>query len=407
MIISYYKGKEQYSYLFLLIIILLEYANSLFRYLGVIEMSCGIFWRKVNFIFLLFCALYIFLKHYVHNRPIQVSRCNIMCITILGYILIGYIITTNKIDISAFANIILPFLMIFLGKRTKLKSNSKIFSVICVSYVLFVAFMYFTYVRNGTVYRYKTAGLNSVYYLVVFFPILALIENKIIQSLLILIIILTAVISLKSTALLAIITCMVIWYFYKSNKKRYDILKLVVFPVIALMFLFILINILKKNRSMDFFDIFVKQNINDGGNGRISIWLHVMKTIFSQNIFNLIFGKGYHSVELLIGMMAHNDFIEAFYDYGLIGLIIFTIFYFSLWYKTLNMIRDDYKYAKSFLMFMIVFTVFCCFSDIIFGGSYDLLLFFNIFALINDYEKWRNCDESINNGSCRFANSRL
>jgi len=66
-----------------------------------------------------------------------------------------------------------------------------------------------------------------------------------------------------------------------------------------------------------------RMGAEDISNGRISIWTNYMDYIFSE-ISIFLFGVGFGG-PLLNGRGAHNSFIEALYNIGLIGLIVYIV----------------------------------------------------------------------------------
>lgn len=70
----------------------------------------------------------------------------------------------------------------------------------------------------------------------------------------------------------------------------------------------------------------------DEGSGRTVTWAKTYALIENSDFGDYIFGHGYKAVEhdSQMGWSAHNDFLEVWYDYGFIGLVLFTLAVVSL-----------------------------------------------------------------------------
>ena len=103
----------------------------------------------------------------------------------------------------------------------------------------------------------------------------------------------------------------------------------------------------------------------------------------NSSIKHWLIGSGYNSVLLskvctdgFLGasVSAHNDFLEVLYDYGVIGISIYVTFFLSLINKGINMVRDQYKYGKSFIssILIVIFT----------SLTSHLIIYLNYYAII-------------------------
>ena len=76
------------------------------------------------------------------------------------------------------------------------------------------------------------------------------------------------------------------------------------------------------------------QNISeDGGSGRDIVFAKVFYSIFDSSTGDFVFGHGYNAVlldKVGFGFSAHNEFLEVFYDYGLVGIMMFSMLFVLL-----------------------------------------------------------------------------
>ena len=108
------------------------------------------------------------------------------------------------------------------------------------------------------------------------------------------------------------------------------------------------------------------EHYDEGGAAvRLERWGIIGENVMSSNYLQLIFGHGYKSVLKLTGGHAHNDFLEVLYDYGIIALALYLMFYISFFIEGLKMYKKNYIYAREFM---------CSFAVAIFLASFSFYL---------------------------------
>lgn len=96
---------------------------------------------------------------------------------------------------------------------------------------------------------------------------------------------------------------------------------------------------------------------DDGGSGRDSIYFDVLNIIYDSSELELLFGHGNFSVKYILGVLAHNDYLELMCDFGAFALFCFVLFIIHLFYCCLkNIVRKNiYKYTLAFSMSVLIF----------------------------------------------------
>ena len=98
-------------------------------------------------------------------------------------------------------------------------------------------------------------------------------------------------------------------------------------------------------------------------NGRSAIWENVLIAFNNSSFIEKIFGHGYHAfrfykyrgyMSILNGNLAHNDYLNTLYDYGIIGLIIYVCFLFSMIRELIRLIKCNSIFAPSFTFSIIL-----------------------------------------------------
>ena len=146
----------------------------------------------------------------------------------------------------------------------------------------------------------------------------------------------------------------------KKWKKMLTIAAISVAAVIAMVFLVQTFNLNILQRFMEISE--------DGGSGRIQIWYRVYLSYSSGSIFERLFGQGYQSVTRLMltgrAILAHNDYLEILHDYGIIGLVLFSIWLFQvlsnfvkMWYRR-DRFLPSYCYTLSAMILLSVLSYF-------------------------------------------------
>lgn len=100
---------------------------------------------------------------------------------------------------------------------------------------------------------------------------------------------------------------------------------------------------------------------DDGGSGRDSIYMLLWNNIQNFDSKELIFGRGYSSVYDLIGLQAHNDFLQIIHSIGIIGLVIYILIYICciskiLSLKVTNHVNKNLKLCSAVIIISFAFT---------------------------------------------------
>ena len=373
-----------------------------------------------NKIFIIICLLmlYMFLGNMtsVCNINLPFHQYILIIITFMTLIGIVNLLKLNSTNYSSFLLlcimllflIIVPTFLFIYNKRWSLEySIVQFFSSFL--WVLFIIYFYMLSKNNIEVLKYlkriiyvlpiflliyinikiisNNTGIpqiSSVYYLIFMIPLLMLNKNKFVKIVGITIIIFALLLAQKRTGLLTLITFFITYYIFMSklnNKSNWDTIKTIIIFIFTLCVSYLIINFISKYINIEILNKMM--NIEeDGGSGRMNLWMQVINALKNSNIITLIFGHGFNSVYYEIGMhlSAHNDFLEIIYDYGILGLFIYLIIFMQLISKGKRLLKNKNPIAPSFIASL--------FSAIIFSISSDLVIYptyFLIFCCIWGY----------------------
>lgn len=258
---------------------------------------------------------------------------------------------------------------VFVGLSEEQKNYIINFQVI-VSYLFFLLFMYATFVMRLTYGLY----LNSCYYSAFFLPFV--LESKSRFKLLnIGIAILPSLISAKRTTFLATLIAVIFYYFADSrNQLHKKTVKNLFALILIFSMIFFLINKFNSNLIERMNGLF-----SDGGSGRDEAVKNVWQLIKRNSVWHHLVGNGPDSLR---GASAHNDFLDVYWKYGILGFLPYIVIVINLFkdYKIAEKIKN--VYFPSYRSCFIIFIICSMFSQLVFVPSYVSLICL-FFALSN------------------------
>ena len=292
--------------------------------------------------------------------------------------------------------IFLFFLFQEIGKNKMLPAerfSNYFFLLTIVCFVLF-----FRYYHTNLSQIVQLTGLNVVYYLTFMFPIVLMSENKKIVTLGIAINLFAALISAKRGALLAMVASLVIWMYtdLRDQRNRKKIFKVLLYIVIAVVACFAVEIVVEK---LDLDILRRMESLVNGedssGSGRTEIWSMYWDYLKNDSLLNSIFGRGYTATKRnpsLIGLgmgWAHNDFLQVFFDYGIVGLLLFCSIVYKLFANYLSMRKSGYRFHRQFLISLVIFLFGCSMSMTTVQPQWFLAMAAFWGFVVGDYERER------------------
>ena len=204
-----------------------------------------------------------------------------------------------------------------------------------------------------------------VYYCITFLPmVLYTVKDYKVKNRLFIVSILMLMLSTKRSGTIVAVIGYIIYIFndvrvrndIKNKLKKYQ---WYIFGIVLVVLLFVVLNSVF---SFKIFDRF-KNLSSDQGSGREYIWSYILKA-FARSEENLkIFGHGFQAVYYRlkpfgVDRLAHNSFLEFLYDYGYAGIFVFSLFYFSLFGKTIKAYRKKDAKIPAMLYTLLISIVF-------------------------------------------------
>lgn len=294
------------------------------------------------------------------------------------YMLFVALLTTVSVDISLLAMLFFWSVTFYITEKNTLSLDdislialiaSAVCNLMAIDVIVYYPQLAFL---NQLDQDQRVAASNSIYYVMSASIFIFLVRNNILKIALLVLPCLAMLLVGKSTCLLAMAVS-VCFYFQKLLLQSRGRIWIMAGIVAAVGFVAYwgegLFNI---NDTLSGFS----DDVDSGGNGRIEIWTTVLQRYASSDIFHMMIGNGPHAVSKAVNLGGHNDFIEVLFDFGLIGIILYLSFWWSLIQRSKEFsTKSDIRLA--YIVSLIVYAAASIFSNFI--NTQIQMLFFVMF----------------------------
>lgn len=216
---------------------------------------------------------------------------------------------------------------------------------------------------------------NTVYFSFFIIPWILSVKGRINRMAMLVLFTLLAVISMKRAMMFPIVIIWIIEVLVTEKKrKRKKGLRLFSFIFIALL-LFLLFYYVNSVSDGGLFDRIFKEETNTGRN-RLAIWEVTIAMILRSDMFSLLLGHGHGGVanDSPLEIAAHNDFLECFYDYGIIVLVLYFMLCVYVAKKSVSLFRAKSSYSLPFFASVAVFFFQSMFEHLLYYCSWFFYL---------------------------------
>lgn len=123
----------------------------------------------------------------------------------------------------------------------------------------------------------------------------------------------------------------------------------------------------------------------DNGSGRTDVWNEAWRLINDQGIFTYFVGNGFNTVvhNSRYALSAHNDYLEAWFDFGLVGMLLYIISLLLLFKDILKCLKAKNEYAPAMSILGVLIVVLTMISHI------AIYYWFNVIVLCIAYFEGR------------------
>lgn len=230
------------------------------------------------------------------------------------------ILSRDIMTLKAIFLALLPTYIFYYGGRYNLIRQSR-FLLFLIFYFILSIFLFYQFDSNFSDSSGDgLVGNNLSYNFVSMIPMLILLFSyKRYVKWGIIFIIYFIVISLKRGALLCLLGSLAVYLitYMKSRKvSLHTYISMLFFVAIILGYLYVAFT------SSVFIERF--DNISEQTSGRDQIFEKIFFSLQNDStFFSCFFGNGYNEIYRRFGFLAHNDFIEVFYCFGIIGIFLY------------------------------------------------------------------------------------
>ena len=240
-----------------------------------------------------------------------------------------------------------------------------------VSYVLLpVLYILYYLLLTRTFYVGEEEGYRDAIFPILVLTPFVLMDKSKMKYVHIVISLALVLISAKRSAIIAIVPAYVIYFIIsllsQGKKQATNKLKILIPLVLIVAVLYYLSTkglfgtVLERFRAMN----------DDSGSGRDLIYFPLLKSFSVSPFFQQLFGHGTGSTRVVVGKLAHNDFLQVLFDYGLISLSIFVIIYIGFIRMAFRMRRrkdvflEEYSvYVYNLVLFVVIGVLNCFISS--------------------------------------------
>lgn len=224
----------------------------------------------------------------------------------------------------------------------------------------------------------RIASVNHVYYILLLVPWLFLVKNKKVVNIILFLVIILTINSAKRGAMLAVLVSAVFYVYFnyfKGITKNKNFLSTYILGFVVIVAGYAVFDYY--NSKSEGYIVSRFENIEeDQGSGRLEIYAEVWQMIRDSPVENFVMGNGHNEVfnNTSMQLSSHNDYLEVFYDYGIIGLLLLASLLLILLNRTIKLSRINSNYKVAYISAFIIFLFMTSISHIVLYPTYIIYL---------------------------------
>lgn len=263
----------------------------------------------------------------------------LLIINILGYVFTG----NYSRDLGMFKGVLMSLLSFYpfyyMSRNGELKSKHLIFFLFIMIPVTISTF-YFNRIQFLSQLSYEREDIvnNIAYSFVSLIPLVFLIKkNRLLSVAIMLVLIFFIIQGGKRGAIVvgAMGLMMYIYYQMRTVNKKYKVRGYILISIVAVVIGYFAYDMFISN---EYLISRMEQMVEGNVSGRDRIYANIFNGwLESDSFMNLLFGYGFAGSRLLSGSghFAHNDWLELLSNFGLLGVSIYLILFYSI-FKTIR-----------------------------------------------------------------------
>lgn len=303
------------------------------------------------FVFIVWCmfCMSIYKKDPVFLRPNRVVVLYTLYFLWVTSVAFFFDITVQMKDaISHFMQMSIPMLILVVSYYHTLyndcrKSDRHFYCIVAA----ILAVMYF---KIWTIQNlFEEQHLGTAYYLLFALPLIMINPSRIIKFLGLLTVTIIVFSSVKRGGTLALLVGLFVYIIIRQRIGKGNIwlnYLVTIGSICAVLGVFFFFAVYGETSILERFE-----NVgSDQGSGRTLVWAETWRLIQNGDAFEFLIGHGHNTVvrDSIFALSAHNDYLEAWHDYGLIGMILYILAVVSLVASTYKSVRMKHPYSPAF-----------------------------------------------------------
>lgn len=243
-------------------------------------------------------------------------------------------------------------LMMYLYMISFIRNNGNREFVIFFMFILtsLLSLYFFANYYNNISYDI-TQQYNASYTILFFLPFMLCARSRIIRFMAIGLVLMAIMFSLKRGGLISLAVGLSAYFYINQVSIRGRQLKLLGWILMFVLLIAVAWAIIEINNN--YLNDMMFSRIDDiqetGGSGRADLYIYYINEIFNGDVFTFLFGHGWGGTMRAnyLHLTAHNDFIEVFYDFGIVGFSFYIMLIFNMIKVCRIFIKDKYEYAPA------------------------------------------------------------
>lgn len=323
--------------------------------------------RLVLVLFLTISFFYLFVANVKYKRNSYLKALNVLLLMFTVY---GVIAMVNGQGFDYLKMIYLSLLPTYpfyvLRMREKIDTKWIVFAFVVMVLVVAVQYASFLLFIEETYKETENTTVNLGYEILALLPLVYFLKRKPIFQYVVLAAVLVAVLSTVKRGAIIVGALCTVYFIYNSLKNSAKKTKWYVW-MLALAFV-----IIGTRYVGDFFanseyaQMRLAGTLEGDSSGRDTIFTNAWNIFINSNLFGLLFGHGASATIRLMGIFAHNDWLELLVNQGILGAAVY-LFYWLAFYKTFR--RDRNLETKPVLGTLLIIY----FAATLFSMSYNAM----------------------------------
>lgn len=245
------------------------------------------------------------------------------------------------------------YLAVVFGYNYTMNNKNKENQIISLILVMFIYYCY-KFIEVATVSNAEhdeTTVLNLIYRIIVFIPIISLLENKALKNIIMVIIFILTVISMKRGALVVLPVMLLVGSLLDRNKEK-NIIKTIATYISVILFAVIVIQVVDNMTGGFLSSRFTWEELTYGSS-RSEKYAEAIQIISNRNPLQFMLGIGSGKRGGV-----HNEILEFLYTFGFIGLMTYIALFVSMARRLWTLYKEKSHYTSVYgMIFTFIFMV--------------------------------------------------